>query len=141
MAASINHNQAPGRDSKPPQKGLTMRHPATLRSKSKTHDVTRTGVYTWRVVSGETGNQYTVWKSGTDQDEKMMCDCSWAQYRPVTNGGACGCSHVLAVIAQIQAAADRSTQVYADPDAAQRQHRHILDIGDNLLITTRKVGG
>ncbi len=112
-----------------------MRHPSTLRSKSKSHVVTREA-YGWTVTSGTSGTSYDVWRSGAN--DFFMCSCDWAKYRPADGGGACGCSHVIAVVAFEAAEIDRSTQVYNDPDAANRQHRHIINIGDGLIMTTRK---
>ena len=114
-----------------------MRHPDTLRSKSKTHTVTHAGTgYT--VTSGHTGAVYHVTQlPGT---QAHTCDCKWSEYRPQANQGACGCSHVLAVIAFEQGERQRTTAVHNSYETAQRQHRQILAVGDGLLVTTRKAG-
>ena len=111
-----------------------MRHPATLRTKSKTHQVHREGAATWRVISGTTGNEYTVQALPTGG---WGCTCDWAKYRPVDDPRT-GCSHTLAVIAYEQATQARTVQAYADREQARRQHRHIIDPGDGILICTRK---
>lgn len=112
------------------------RHPDTLKAKSKTHTVTRAGAG-FDVTSGHTGTVYHVQEI---RQHVYTCTCDWAKYRPQENNGACGCSHVLAVVAFLQAELERSTQVYNDPERARRQHRQILDIGDGLTLTTRKAG-
>lgn len=113
-----------------------MRHPATLRTKARTHTVTRQGAATWQVESGLTGNLYiaTALPQGG-----WGCTCDWAKYRPVDDPRA-GCSHVLAVIAFDQATQARTVQAYTDPTQAARQHRRIIDPGDGLILTTRKAG-
>lgn len=113
-----------------------MRHPATLRSKARTHQVTREGAATWRVVSGATGNNYTVTAL---PDGGYACSCPWAEYRPV-NDPRTGCSHVLSVVAFDQATQARTVQAYTDPTQAARMHRHIVQVGDGLILCTRKAG-
>lgn len=109
-----------------------MRHPEPLTTKSKTHTVTTCGAgYT--VTSGHTGNQYTV----TAIPSGFSCSCDWSKYRPAENQGACGCSHVLAVIAYQQTAQARRMTVHTDKQTPRKQHRKILDIGDGLIVATR----
>jgi len=115
---------------------MITRHPNTLKAKSKTHEVRRAGAG-FEVLSGHTGTVYQVQEI---RQHVYTCTCDWSKYRPAANNGACGCSHVLAVVAFEQAERARSTQVYNDPERARRQHRQILDIGDGLTLTTRKAG-
>jgi len=111
-----------------------MRHPEPLTTKSRTHAITQTDSRTYIVTSGTTGNQYTV----TTLDNGASCTCDWAKYRPAENNGRCGCSHVLAVMAYIEAGKQRKVKALTSWDTARRSHRKILDIGDGLLLATRK---
>jgi hypothetical protein len=111
-----------------------MRHPDTLRTKSRTHTVARTA-HGYTVTSGHTGAIYEVQEI---RAHVYTCSCDWSAYRPAQNRGACACSHVLSVIAFDQAERERSTQVFNSYESARRQHRQILDIGDGILVTTRK---
>ena len=115
-----------------------MRHPETLTTKSKTHEVKRDNDFSWTVTSGKSGAEYSVWLSG--DKHAFMCSCDWAKYRPSSNGGRCGCSHVLAVVAEIEADKSRKVRVYANLEQATRQHRALINIGDGLVLTSRKAG-
>lgn len=113
-----------------------MRHPDTLKAKSKTHTVTQTNPSSYDVTSGHTGNVYHV---TTFQDGPgASCSCDWMKYRPVDNSGRCGCSHVLAVLAYIEAGNGRTIQARTGWAEVDRQHRQVKDIGDGLILTTRK---
>jgi predicted nucleic acid-binding Zn finger protein len=112
-----------------------MRHPDTLTRKGKTHTVTQIDSRNWTVISGLTGNEYTV----TTLDNGASCSCDWAKYRPAENNGRCGCSHVLAVIAHIEADKARTVKAFTSWEPVTRSHRQVLDIGDGLLLTTRKI--
>lgn len=111
------------------------RHPDTLSKKSKTHTVDHVGGPLYQVTSGHTGSVYHVrlLDNGTDG---ATCDCDWSTKRH--NILNCGCSHVVAVLAYIQAQQARTVAVHADYTSAQRQHRPMLHIGDGLTLTTRK---
>jgi hypothetical protein len=111
-----------------------MRHPTPLTQKSKTHTVTQIDSRNYTVTSGLTGNKYTV----TLLDNGASCSCDWAKYRPADNNGRCGCSHVLAVIAHIEADKARTVKAFTSWEPVQRSHRKVLDIGDGLILTTRK---
>lgn len=111
-----------------------MRHTDTLTHKSKTHTVNQTGAKSYTVTSGHTGNEYFV----TILDNGASCSCDWAKYRPAENNGRCGCSHVLAVFATIEADKARTVKAFTSWEPVQRSHRKVLDIGDGLLLTTRK---
>jgi predicted nucleic acid-binding Zn finger protein len=113
-----------------------MRHPDKLQPKAKTHVVTRQGAATWQVISGYTGESYTVTQA---PEGGYICSCPWAKYRPVDDPRT-GCTHVIAVIAREQAEQARTVRAWADPTQAARQHRHQVDIGDGLILTTRKAG-
>lgn len=111
-----------------------MRHTADLKSKSKSHEVTQNTAESFSVKSGNTGSFYTV----TILDGGASCTCDWAKYRPAENKGRCGCSHVLSVMAFIEAERGRTISAFETTEQAARQHRPTIDIGDGLILTTRK---
>ena len=111
-----------------------MRHTADLKSKSKSHEVTKSGPTSFTVKSGSTGSLYTV----ALLDGGASCTCDWAKYRPADNNGRCGCSHVLSVMAFIEAERGRTISAFETLEQAERQHRPTVDIGDGLILTTRK---
>ena len=111
-----------------------MRHTNDLKAKSKSHEVNQTGAASYTVTSGRTGSQYFI----TVLENGASCTCDWAKYRPAENNGRCGCSHVLAVMAYIEAENKRTISAFETFEQAERQHRPILDIGDGILLTTRK---
>jgi hypothetical protein len=116
-----------------------IRHTDKLVEKSKTHSATpadKSG-WRWNVISGGSGEQYTVWLSGSKN--AFMCSCDWAKYRPADGGGHCGCSHVIKVISDLAALEGRTIKVYDDSaaDTVVRHHRKTMNIGDGLIITTR----
>ena len=112
-----------------------MRHTTDLKAKSKTHEVKQNDSTSFTVTSSRAGNQYTV----TILDSGASCNCDWAKYRPAENKCRCGCSHVLAVMAHIEAENGRSISAFETIEQAARQHRPISDIGDGIILTTRKV--
>lgn len=116
---------------------MITRHPDTLQTKSKTHEVARLETGAYQVTSGTTGNIYYVERLAGDS---FSCTCDWSKYRPAANNGACGCSHVLAVVSFEQAENRRTMKAHADYQSATRQHRKMIEIGDGLILTTRKVG-
>lgn len=111
------------------------RHPSTLSQKSKSHQVTRLGEDAYQVISGASGKAYfvTLLDNGG-----ATCTCDWSAKRH--NVLNCGCSHTIAVFAEIEASKARKIAVHADPDQARKQHRHLLQIGDGLILSTRKAG-
>lgn len=111
-----------------------MRHTTDLKKKSKTHEVQQTGLAAYTVTSGHTGSQYLI----TVLENGAACTCDWAKYRPAENNGRSGCSHVLAVMAHIEAEKGRTISAFGTFEQANRQHRPIADIGDGIVLTTRK---
>lgn len=111
-----------------------MRHTNELKKKSKAHQVKLSGEKTYTVTSGHTGNEYFV----TLLENGAACTCDWAKYRPAENQGRCGCSHVLSVMAYIEAENGRTISAFETVEQATRQHRPVSDIGDGIILTTRK---
>ena len=111
-----------------------MRHTKDLKHKSQTHEVRQTAAGAFTVVSGHSGSEYTV----TILDSGASCSCDWAKYRPAENNGRCGCSHVIAVMAFIQNENGRTISAFATAEQAEKQHRPTIDLGDGIILTTRK---
>jgi hypothetical protein len=111
----------------------TIANPKKIQSKSRQHQVKHLGGNSFEVVSGTSGNAYRV----TLVPGGARCACKWGHYRP--GYGKSGCSHVVAVYDWLEARRGRSVSAWTDPDDARRQHRPVLGIGDNVLLTSRKV--
>lgn len=121
-----------------------QRHPDKLVAKARTHlvlvdDITR-GRYT--VVSGGKvkagGNSYTV--NVFANGEEASCNCDWATKRVNTlieNQGAVACSHTIAVFEFIALGGGRKVSAHATEEAAQRQHRPMVEMKDGVILTTR----
>lgn len=119
------------------------RHLDSLREKARSHKVVmlgdHTGVDQYGVVSGSSGDKYTV---KVDKDNRMFCNCEYAIKRgtdletgevfPVT------CSHTIAVFEFIALGQRRLTTLQPTVEAAQRQHRPATDAGDGVVLVTRK---
>lgn len=114
----------------------TIKNAKAVQSKSRTHTVKDLGGDAYEVTSGETGKVYQVHTAGNGG----TCTCDWAKYRPTSGGGLSGCSHIVAVLNFIAGSADRRVMAWATPEDAKRQHRPMLDIGDGVVLTTRKAG-
>lgn len=108
-----------------------IKNAKTVQAKSRAHTVRHMGGGSYEVTSGETGNTYRVfYKEG----EHSVCTCDWGKYRPNTK---CGCSHVVATAAFVAQQAMPKAKVYAwgNLDAAKRQKKRILNLGDGLYLT------
>jgi hypothetical protein len=111
------------------------RNAKKIQSKSRTHKVSRTSAIRFDVTSGETGNKYAVTLLGNGG---ARCNCDWAKYRPATNNGRCGCSHVVSVFDFVaKESGANSVSAWTNSDEAKRQHRPVVNIGDGLVLTTR----
>ncbi len=114
----------------------TIKNAKAVQSKSRTHTVKELGGDVYEVTSGETGKVYHVHAAGNGGS----CTCDWAKYRPASGGGKSGCSHVIAVVNHIAGSDDRRVMAWATLEDANRQHRPVMDIGDGVVLTTRKAG-
>jgi len=110
------------------------RHPKALQSKSKEHAVEDLGNGIYSVTSGTSGKAYRVNVFGNG-NQGAGCSCDWAKYRPDSNKGQCGCSHVIAVMKFREDG--RRLAVWASMDDAKRQHAHIINLGDGLMLTSK----
>lgn len=112
-----------------------MRHPKQIQIKSRQHDVRWLEQNKFLVVSGDSGYAYLV----TVRENGATCSCHWGQTQAALDGRS-GCSHVVAVMNHLAIQGQRSVSVWSSINAAERQHRPILNIGNGLLLTTRKIG-
>ena len=99
-----------------------------LQAKSKAHSVKELDAQHFIVTSGASGNEYNVYYDG----QKSVCQCNWGQTRP--RGMRCGCSHVVAVVRHVET---KAISVWANPEDAKRQKKHIIPVGDGVLVTVR----
>lgn len=114
----------------------TIKNPKTIQAKSRTHQVKQLANDLYEVTSGESGKAYSV----RVIENGGHCSCDWAKYRPASGGYKSACSHVVSVFNFISEQADRRAMAWSDVEDAKRQHRPLLDIGDGVVLTTRKVG-
>lgn len=112
------------------------RNAKTLQNKAKQHQVIPLDHDTFRVTSGTSGNSYLV-RLYPDVSGGV-CDCQWGQTRRYVNFYRSGCSHVQAVFRHLENLAGRETSTWASQNDAKRQHRPMVDIGDGIVMTTRK---
>lgn len=111
-------------------------NPKAVNQKARKHEVTPLDHDTFRVKSGNSGQEYLV---RLLPGEGGTCNCSWGQYRKYSDGYKSGCSHVIAVYQQIEGQRTRTTSAWASVTDAKRQHRQIADIGDGVILTLRKL--
>lgn len=88
------------------------------------------------VTSGSSGNRYQITQKANGS--AYRCTCQWARYRPYRDLRS-ACSHVQAAAEWIESNADRRTSAWATPEDADRQHRPQIDLGDGVVLTSRKV--
>lgn len=112
----------------------TITNPKTIQAKSRSHQVIDHGASQFTVVSGYSGQAYTV----TLQAGGATCTCNWGQYRKASDGCRSGCSHVVAVYDHCERQAGRRASAWASEEAARRQHRPTWSIGDGVHLTSRK---
>lgn len=126
-----------------PEPKKVNRHLDTLREKARTHKVVdlgdHTGVQLYGVISGSSGDKYTV---TIDSKNQMFCNCAYAikkgtdletgEVFPVT------CSHTIAVFEFIALGQRRLTTLVHSEEDAKRQRRKHVDAGDGVVLVTRK---
>lgn len=113
--------------------------------KSKAHRITRAGLHTFDVLSGNSGTTYTVilrpeYQDGAVRYRSGMCDCPWGTKGGTTVRPQSGCSHVTKVLAHIEAEKGRTVSAWGSSADARRQRRPIVAAGDGMLLTSRKNG-
>lgn len=111
-------------------------NPKGVNRKARKHEVTPLDHDTFRVKSGNSGQEYLV---RLLPGEGGTCDCSWGQYRKYSDGYKSGCSHVMAVYQQIEGQRTRTTSAWASETDAKRQKRMMTNIGDGVILTLRKL--
>jgi hypothetical protein len=115
----------------------TITSPKAIQTKSRGHTVTQVAGNTFQVTSGTSGETYKV--QVYYQDQSGTCTCKWGQYRKHSNCYRSGCSHVVAVFDYLESPAGRRVSVWTDEEQARKQHRPMIDIGDGVILTSRKV--
>lgn len=114
-----------------------MKHitnPKRIHTKSRLHVVTPLSETAFAVTSGTSGNTYTVTLRADRPG--ATCTCEWGLWRPWTDPRS-ACSHVQAVMQHLAAQEGRTTSAWGDLDAAQRQRRPVVEIGDGVVLTSR----
>jgi len=117
------------------------RHPKSLQSKSRTHQVFLDDprVNRYRVISGGSGKEYIV---NVFSDGNAGCNCDWATKRSsevAENKGSSACSHTVAVFEFRAQGNGYRVSVWSSPEEAARQHRTLSGIGEGLLVTARRL--
>ncbi len=86
----------------------------------------------FKVSSGKGGKVYDVMlglNGGT-------CTCPWGQYRPSRDHRS-SCAHVIAAMNYRAMLQGKRVSVWSSKEAARRQHRPMIMIGDGLFLTSR----
>jgi len=110
-----------------------IRNYKEVASKGKSHTVTLIAPLTYEVESGHSGNLYQV----ELVQNGATCTCDWGTYRG-RHDHRSACSHVQAVYRYIEEQNERIPSAWGTEEQARRQHRPIRDIGDGVLLTTRR---
>lgn len=107
-----------------------------IHSRGKLHTVTEIGFGVFEVHSGVSGETYRVVVS--HDETTATCNCKWGSTRGRMKDWKSACAHVQAVFQHLAEQTGRTTSAWADPTAAARQHRHEINLGDGVILTTRK---
>ena len=112
----------------------TITNKKFIQGKSKTHTVIPKGDgIVYKVTSGTSDETYTVALG----EYGATCTCEWGKYRRWAMPQS-GCSHVIAAFKFSLAEKGRSISMWTSKEDADRQHRHQIEIGDGVIVTTRK---
>jgi hypothetical protein len=112
---------------------MMKRKAKQIQQKSRQYEVKRLTPNSYRVSDPDSGRAYIVnlgLNGGT-------CSCPWGQYRPDDDRRS-GCSHVVAAMNYRAEKKGRRISAWTSINAARRQHRPILPIGDGLILTSRR---
>ena len=104
-----------------------------IQGKSKIHEVEILGNGIFKVTSGSSGETYTI----AIVEYGATCTCPWGQYRRWASPQS-GCSHVISAYRVSLAEQGRAVSMWTSKEDADRQHRHQIEIGDGVIVTTRK---
>lgn len=110
-----------------------MRKVSTLKAKATTHQITEIDSKNWMVVSGSSGKVYAVRQVGNS----YQCTCDWGTAGGNRTRNQSGCSHSLAVAAHVAAESGRKVSAHDGAEAAKRQHRPTVYLGQELFVTSR----
>lgn len=102
-----------------------------LQKKAKKNKVYPLSSGDYDVVSATSSAIYRVRRDGSG----FVCECKWSRYHDTRRDP---CTHVLAVQEHVARNGDRRLSWWADPEAAQRQHRPTARVGGGLWATSRK---
>lgn len=116
---------------------MKISNPKAVQEKAKTHEVTPLNRGVFRVKSGSSGSEYLVRLQPGDNG--AVCDCPWGQHRRYADHYRSGCSHVQAVVAHLEAQQGRVVSAWGSAEDARRQRRPVINLGDGVLLTARKV--
>jgi hypothetical protein len=111
-----------------------MRHPKKLQIKSRTHEVRWLHDNVFLVTSGASDYVYQV----TIHQRGATCSCQWGQHQAALDGRS-GCSHVVAVMDYLARQGNRTVSAWDNLTDADRQHRPKINIGNGIILTTRKI--
>lgn len=113
--------------------GHIVHHKAVL-VKSRTHYVLPDG-RRYLVKSGESSAEYRVYPARYSPTG-FSCSCLWGTQGGWTYLDESGCSHVQAVVAFENPG--RTLSSWPTLTDARRQHRPVTDIGNGVVLTSRK---
>ena len=116
------------------RKASSITNPKAVQRKSRCHEITQVSQNAYTVKSGSSGSSYTVI---LQQDQGATCTCEWGRFRKF-NDPRSGCSHVIAVFNHLAEWENRTVMAWSSEEDARRQHRPTLDIGDGVVLTSRK---
>ena len=117
--------------------GMTIKNAKKIHQKSDIHTVTENAHGWYEVTSGTSGNVYMVSVHQTGMTESASCNCGWGTRGGTYSRYQSACSHVQAVFEYREHG--RRTSAWSSEVDATRQHRPVKDIGDGIILTTRKV--
>jgi len=108
-----------------------------VHNRSDLHKVTPSGYNVYDVQSGISGETYKVVIS--HDHTWATCNCKWGTTRGRMTGWKSACAHAQSVFEFIANQDGRTVSAWNNPDAASRQHRPTIKIGDGVTLTSRKV--
>lgn len=95
----------------------------------------------FKAYSHFSGNTYYIATRRNEQGEVVggACSCPWGHYRSWSDMRS-GCKHVQATFRFIENQRGRTIMAHADLESARRERRPRLEIGDGVILTSRKFG-
>lgn len=111
---------------------MQIKNAKTIQKKSRSHKVSQVSLDHFTVESGASGSTYDV----TFASFGPCCTCKWGEHRKASEPSAC--SHTVSVLNFIAEQEGRKVMVWTDPASASRQHRPTVNVGNGVILTTRK---